>query len=145
MGFVDDDGVVLAQVAVLLDLGQKDAVGHDLDEGLGTGAVLETDLVAHRAPGRLAHFLGDPPCHRCRGDPSRLGAADPAGDAPPRRQAILRQLGRLAGTGFARDDHHRMGGDGGDDVLFPLEDRQTGNIGEPGPVGRAPLLAGRRF
>ena len=33
VGFVNDDGVVLAQQLVALDLGQQDAVGHQLDLG----------------------------------------------------------------------------------------------------------------
>ncbi len=47
---VDDQRVVLVQVAVVLGLGEQDAVGHQLDEALAARAVLEAHLVAHHLP-----------------------------------------------------------------------------------------------
>ena len=49
VGFVEDDGVVLPEKAVGLDLGEKDAVGHQLDEAGGGNVVGEADLVADEA------------------------------------------------------------------------------------------------
>ena len=48
MGLVDDEGVVLVEKPVLLDLRQQHAVGHQLDRGLGPHPVVEAHLVAHQ-------------------------------------------------------------------------------------------------
>ena len=41
---VDDDRVVAAELAVTLHLGQQDAIGHHLDQGVATGVVGEAHL-----------------------------------------------------------------------------------------------------
>ena len=46
---VDDDGVVFAQHPVAVNLIEKDAVGHQLDAGVGADPVGETHLVADEA------------------------------------------------------------------------------------------------
>jgi len=113
---VDDDRVVLVEKGVGLGLHQEDAVRHDLDEPLGRGAVLEADLVAHRAAGLLAHLLGDALGHRDGGHPARLRAADPAVDAPASLEAHLGDLRGLARAGLAGDDDDGVFADGLDDV-----------------------------
>jgi hypothetical protein len=50
---------------------------------------------------RRAQFLRDALGGRRGGDTARLGVADQALLATPQLQADLRQLGGLAGTGFA--------------------------------------------
>ncbi|KWV87240.1 hypothetical protein PFLmoz3_03088 [Pseudomonas fluorescens] len=45
VGFVDDDRVVALEVAVVLGFGQQDAVGHQLDQGVGVTLVFEAHLV----------------------------------------------------------------------------------------------------
>ena len=86
---VDDDRVVRAQHPVALDLGQQDAVGHQLDQRVVADLVGEADLVADRARrarcrSSSAIALGD----GAGGDPARLGVADHArarrGRAPGR-------------------------------------------------------------
>ena len=81
MGLVDDDRVVLAEVAVALQLGEQDAVGHQLDPAGLAGAVGEADLVADDVAELGAELLGDPLGHRARRDPARLGVADHPGHA----------------------------------------------------------------
>ena len=46
VGLVDDDRVVLAQLTVALELGEQDAVGHQLEPARARGAVGEAHLVA---------------------------------------------------------------------------------------------------
>ena len=46
---VDDQRVVAEQLPVVLQLGQQDAVGHQLDQRAVAGRVGEADLVADRA------------------------------------------------------------------------------------------------
>ncbi len=45
MRFVNNDGVVLHQQAVLLDLRQQDTVGHQLDHRVITYVIAETHFV----------------------------------------------------------------------------------------------------
>ncbi len=124
VGFVDDDGVVGRQPAVARDLGQQDAVGHELDAGVVADLVGEAHLVSDRVADTGLEFLRHPSRHRARGDPARLGAANHAGDTAPGRQAQLGQLGGLARAGLAGDDHHRMAANQLDDTLAFTGDRQ---------------------
>jgi hypothetical protein len=68
----------------------------------------EAHLVAHQLAQRRAQFLGDALGRRRGGDAARLGVADQAFLAAAQLQADLRQLGGLAGTGFAADDDDLM-------------------------------------
>ena len=142
---VDDQGVVAAQVAVGADLGEQDAVGHQLDRGRVAGLVGEPDLVADHVAELGAQFLGDPLGDRAGGDPPRLGVADLAGDAAAELQADLGQLGGLARAGLAGHDHDLVVPDRRGDVVLALADRQLfrvadGDAGERGLAGRGALL-----
>ena len=142
MGFVDDDRVVGRQPAVGLGLGEQDAVGHDLDVGIPGRAVAETNLVAHRVAERLAQLLGDPLGHRNGRDPAGLGVADHPVEAPAGGQAELRDLGGLARTGLAGDDHHGVLLDGRDDLLPARRDGQRLREDERREVLPAAVLGG---
>ena len=100
VGLVHDQGVVCRQAAVALGLGQQDPVGHDLDVGLGAGAVGKADLVAHGLAQGLAQLLGDAPGHGQGRDAPRLGTADEPVEAPAGVQAELGQLGGFARAGL---------------------------------------------
>ena len=145
VGLVDDQGVVVIEVAVVLGFGQQDTVGHHLDVGVGAGVIAETHLVAHRRAERRCEFLGDPRRHGARRDAPRLGVADHPRDAAPQTQADLGQLGGLARTGLAAHDHHLVAGDGRGQFLAARRYRQlfgeTGN-GECRPTLRAARLGG---
>ncbi len=106
VGFVDDDRVVALEVAVVLGLGQQDAVGHQLDQGVGVALVLEPHLITHQRAQRRGQFLGHPARHTARGDPPWLGVADQAMLAATDFQADLRQLRGFARAGFAGNDQH---------------------------------------
>ena len=90
VGLVDDDRVVLAQLPVALQLGQQDAVGHQLDPAGLRGPVGEPDLVADQVAQLGAELLGDPLGDRAGGDPARLGVPDQP--RPCRRAASSRQI-----------------------------------------------------
>ena len=76
MRFIDDQRVIAAQQPVVLGLGQQDAVGHQLDQRAGLGAILKTHFVADRLAQRLSQFAGNARRNRPRGDTSRLCVTD---------------------------------------------------------------------
>ncbi len=89
VGLVDDQGIVLVEVGVLLDLRQQDAVGHQLDVGLGPGAVAEAHLVAHRAARLHPQLTGDTGSEGAGRDAPRLGMADVPSTPRPRLRQIF--------------------------------------------------------
>ena len=135
VGLVDDDRVVLAQVAVALQLGQQDAVRHQLDPARAAGAVGEAHLVADDVAELGAELLGDPLRDRPGGDAARLGVADQLaalGRPQPAAQleADLGQLGGLPRAGLAGDDDDLVVTDGSGDVVAARGDRELGRVGD---------------
>ena len=126
VGLVDDQGVVLPEQRVALQLGEQHAVGEVFDDGLGRGVVGEPDLAADFAAPWHAQLLRHPARNRQRGHPARLRAGDAAGGAAAGGEAHLGNLRRLAGSGFARQDQHRVPLDGRRDFLRPRADGQLG-------------------
>ena len=124
VGLVDDQGVVLEQVAVGADLGQQQAVGDELHQRLRRGPVAEADLGAHLPPPLDAQLLGQPPGERGGRHPAGLGDGD-AGVAPAAgEEADLGDLGRLARARVPRDDDDGMLPDRGLDLARAPADRQ---------------------
>ncbi len=126
VGLVEDEGVVAQQPAIALDLGEQDAVGHQLDQRGITGLIGEPDGVADCLAERGAEFVGDALGDRARGEPTRLGMADGAADAAAELETDLGQLSRLARTRLARDDDDLVFADGPGDFVAPLADRKVG-------------------
>jgi hypothetical protein len=122
---VDDQRVVLFEPGVALRLGEQDAVGHQLDEGIGRAAVAETDLVADQAAGFALQLLRDARRRRPRGDPPRLRVADQASRSAAEFETDLRDLRRLARAGFAADDDHGVLRDQRRDFVAASVDRQV--------------------
>ena len=85
VGLVDDQGVVAAQVAIVGDFGEQDAVRHHLDLRLPAGPRGEPDLIADHLAERGADLLRDPLRQAAGRDPSRLGVTDPLTSGPPRQ------------------------------------------------------------
>ncbi len=85
--FVQDDGVVSAQLTVALQFRQQDAVGHQLDQGSLRHAAVEARLVADQFAHAGAKFLGDAPGHAARRQPARLRVPDHAAQAASQLQA----------------------------------------------------------
>ena len=125
VGLVDDQGVVLMEVAVLLDFAEQHAVGHQLDQGVVTNLLTEADLVTHQAADLAVQLLGDARGNRASGQTARLGVADIAVHAAPQGQTDLGQLGGLAGAGFAGHHHHLVLLDGGGQFLAVVHHRQV--------------------
>ncbi len=96
VGLVEDQGVVAQQPAVALDLGQQDAVGHQLDQRAVADLVGEPHRVADGVPERAAQLVGDALRDRAGGEPTGLGVADGAADPAADLEADLGQLGGLA-------------------------------------------------
>ncbi len=134
---VDDQRVVLLQQPVGLQLGQQDAVGHQLDQRAVARLVVEADLVADGLAELGAELLGDALGHGAGGDAARLGVADQAADATAELQADLGDLGGLAGPGLTGDDHDLVVADRREDVVAPLGDGQVLRIGHRGHAGPA--------
>ncbi|GHT42920.1 hypothetical protein FACS189443_6410 [Planctomycetales bacterium] len=57
VGFVDDDGVVLAEVAVALRFGEQDSVGHQFDERVGAAFFVEPHFVSDSVPDVVFNIL----------------------------------------------------------------------------------------
>ena len=89
VGLVEDDRVVLAQQPVVRDLGEQHAVGHQLDQRASADLVGEPHLEADDLAQRAVQLLGDPLGDAARGDPARLGVADPPAHPRPSSRAIL--------------------------------------------------------
>ena len=126
VGLVHDQGVVGEQLAVGLDLGQQDAVRHQLDGGLRPGPVTETHLVPHETRTLGAELLRDPGRDRPGGDAPGLGVPDDARDTAPEGEAELGQLGGLARPRLATHDRHGMGVDRLGDRIERGRDRKRG-------------------
>src|SRR5690606_1212093 len=122
--FVDDEGVVAAQLLVVGEFGQQDAVGHQLDPGLLADLVGEADLVADEAAEWGGQFGGDPVGHGAGGQPAGSGVSGHAVAAAAGAQADRGWLGGLARAGLAGHDHDLVVADGGGDLVDPLADRQ---------------------
>ena len=133
---VDDDRVVAAQLTVALHLGEQDAVGHHLDEGVPAALVGEAHLVADSGPELDGELLRQPLGDRPRRDAPRLRVADDPVEPAAELEADLRDLGRLAGAGLAGDDDDLVVADGGRDVVAPLDDGQVLRIGDGWQGGR---------
>ena len=93
---VEDQSVVAEQTAVTLDLGQQDAVGHQLDQGAPASLIGESHGVPDRPdaglPGlcqRGAQFLGDTLSNGTGSQPTGLGVPDRAAHAATQLQADL--------------------------------------------------------
>ncbi len=123
VGLVDDDRVVRAQLAVRLDLGEQDAVRHQLDEGgVRVDLVGEADLPADRlaegvpsssatrsATVRAAILRGCVCARSCRAPRAQL-------------QADLGDLRGLPGARLTGDDHDLVGAYRLQDVALLLAD-----------------------
>ena len=143
---VDDERVVAAEHPVALQLGEQDAVGHHLQQGVLSRGVGEPDLVAHERPQLGAQLLADALGDRAGGDPPGLGVTDHPLDPAAQLEADLGQLGGLAGPGLAGDDDDLVVADQRLDLVATLADRQLGRVVERlgcrecGPAGGHGLL-----
>ena len=146
VGLVDDQRVVAREGPVAGQLGEQDAVGHQLDQGVLADLVGEPDLVARRSsPSSVPSSSAIRSATRARGQPPRLGVADHAGDAAAQVEADLGDLRGLTRAGLAGDDHDLVVADRGGDVVAAGGDGQGRGIGDArdgGAAGGQPGLGG---
>jgi hypothetical protein len=86
MKLIKDDSGHAFQRRVALQASGQNAFGHDLDEGVRSGLVVQLDTVANRFADRLAQRLRHPPGCRPRRQTTRFQDDNPAALAPGRIQ-----------------------------------------------------------
>ena len=83
MSFVKDQSVVSQKLAVPLDLGEQDPVGHQLDQGAFRHLVGESHRVADDITELGAQFISDTLRDGTGREPPRLGMTDRAAHTSP--------------------------------------------------------------
>ncbi len=140
---IDDDRVVGVEQPVAADLREQDAVSHELDRGVGSGAVVEAHGGADGAADLHAEFVRDPLGHGPGGEAPRLGVADHAAHAAPELEADLGDLGGLARAGLAGDHDHLVLADGLRDLVLARADGELlGVLGSGDRLGAPPDALG---
>ena len=124
MRFVKDQRVVLFKPVVVLNLGQQDSIGHQLDSRIGSSRVGESSLVGDSRPPIASPFLRQSRRDRPGGDPAGLRVANQAIDAASQFQTDSRHLRGLARSRFAANHDHRVCLDRGGDPVAMLNNRQ---------------------
>ena len=141
MGLIDDDHRVLRQLAVVLHLGEHDAVGHSLDRGPLRHLVGKANLVTNEPSEFITelarHPFGDAP----GGNATRLGMADPTALVKPELQTHLWKLGALARTGLPGDHYDLVVSDRVEDLVATFADRQFRWVGPTIAGDAVPSLA----
>ena len=89
MRLVEDEGVVAQQAPVALDLGEQDAVGHQLDQCAVADLIGESHGIADGFAQRSAQFVGDALADRAGRQPAGLGVPDGAANSPADVEADL--------------------------------------------------------
>ena len=130
MRLVNDEGRVSAQQLVVLNFGEQNTVGHELDGAVFADLGGESHLVADGFADFLAEFFGDAFGHGARGEAARLGVADEALLAQAELEAHLGNLGGLTGAGFTRDDDDLVVADRVHDVVAAFADGQLFGVGD---------------
>ncbi|CCK14563.1 putative periplasmic protein kinase ArgK and related GTPases of G3E family [Cronobacter universalis NCTC 9529] len=138
---IDNDGVVLHQQTVLLDLRQQDPVGHQLDHGVVADVIAKANFITDATARLGLQFFGDAVRDGTRREATRLGVADKPFYPAPQLHTDFRQLGRFPGAGLPRHDHHLVVAHGVENILFLLADRQVFRIRN----GRARRFAQQDF
>ena len=120
--FVNDEGGVAAQQLVVLDFGEQNAVGHELDGAVFAHFGGESHLVADGFADFLAEFFGDAFGDGACGEAARLGVADETLLSQAQVEAHFGDLGGLTGAGFTRDDDDLVVADRVHDVFAAFAD-----------------------
>jgi hypothetical protein len=121
---VDDQRVVVAELPIVLQLAQQDAVRHHFESRVRPGTVGEANLEADCATDVSPKLRGDPAGNGACSDTPRLRVADQPERAAACFEADLRQLRRLARAGRAADDDELMLLQRLRDLLAMRDDRQ---------------------
>ena len=106
MGLVDNQCIVFAEEAVVLNLCQQYAVGHQFDGGFGRALVRKAHLVAHGLAQGGFQFVGNTVSHGAGCYTPGLGMANYTIDTTPGLQANFGQLGGFTRAGFTGHYYH---------------------------------------
>ena len=82
VSLVDDDRVVCAQVTIAIELSEKNAICHDLDQCVLGHPVVETDSETDCLADTAAELFGDSLGNGSGSEPARLSMADQPAYAP---------------------------------------------------------------
>ena len=141
VGLVDDEGRVAAQQLVVLNFGEQNTVGHELDSAVLANLGGEAHLVADGFADFLAELFGDAFGHGACGEAARLGVADEALGAQAQVEAHFGNLGGFTGAGFTRDDDDLVLANRVHDVVAAFADGQLFGVGDD--LGNEGLIAAR--
>ena len=130
MRLVNDEGRVAAQQLVVLDFGEQNAVGHELDGAVFADFGGESHLVADGFADFLSEFFGDAFGDGACGESARLGVADEALLSQAQVEAHFGDLGGFTGAGFTRDDDDLVVADRVHDVFAAFADGQFFGVGD---------------
>ena len=138
---VNDEGRVAAQQLVVLNFGEQNTVGHELDGAVFADLGGESHLVADGFANFLSEFFGDAFGDGACGESARLGVADEALCAQAQVEAHFGNLGGFTGAGFTRDDDDLVVADRVHDVFAAFADGQLFGVGDD--LGDERLVAAR--
>ena len=124
VGFVDDQRVVSAEIPVMGQLGQQNAVGHQLNGAGIRDRVIKADLITHQAAQRRVEFIGDALRHRACGNSPGLGVTNTLLAAAAKVQTDFGELGGFTRASLARENDHLMIANRRLDIGTALRDRQ---------------------
>ena len=80
---VDNQCVVAVELAIVMNLGQQNAVGHKLDHAVVGYAFIKPNLKTNLLAKLSLHLLCYPPCHAACGNPTWLRAANQTANTAP--------------------------------------------------------------
>ena len=106
--FINDEGVIAQQLRIMLNFGQQDTVGHQLDSRMLIGIVGKTHLKTDRFTQRHLQLFGQTRGHITRCETPRLGMTDQPTTTAARFQTQLGNLSCFPRTGFPRDHDDLM-------------------------------------
>ena len=76
MRLIDDNGVVLIEESVVLNLRQQNTVGHQFDLGVVRNLIVKTHFIADKLTERGLHLFGNAVRHRARRQTAWLSMTD---------------------------------------------------------------------
>ena len=108
MSLINDQRIVGAEVTVLGQLSEQDAIGHELNGAGIRDGVVEADLIADQAAQRRVELISNALGHGACSNAPRLGVTNPQLAATAKIQTDLGELGGFTRARLARKDDHLM-------------------------------------
>ncbi len=127
---IHDDGVIAPQQGIRGEFREQQTVGHQYQARGRRHLVGEANSKSDRRADRLRQLFGDAGRQCARRQPARLGVRDQPSASALELEAVLRQLGALAGAGIAGDDQDLVTPERIGDFLTARGNRQFGAMFE---------------